>query len=288
MFGSSYRIATVWGIPIKIHMSLILLLAFFALSMAATGGFGGIVLLLVLEVGIFTSIALHELGHAFVALRKGCRVREITLMFIGGVAQMERIPSRPADELLMAAAGPAVSIVLGVLLWLAGGRLPLAQELWPLPLLRSVPIRCNIVQYVGVINLWLAALNLLPSFPMDGGRILRASLAPRMGRLRATFVAARLGRIIAVLMGIYGLFARPTRWILVAIAFFVYIAAGNEYQAVRLQEARRRRGPQSGPFGMGPEGGEQGEDEDDVVIGPPPYGGNDKYHTPVRHTRGDP
>ncbi|MBN1557206.1 MAG: site-2 protease family protein [Lentisphaerae bacterium] len=272
MFGSSYRIATVWGIPIKIHMSLILLLLFFALTMGVSGGPGAILVLLVIEFGVFASIALHELGHSFVALRKGTRVREITLMFIGGAAQMEDIPARPRDEFQLAIAGPAVSVVLGLLLWFGGGALPLARADWPVPIVRAGPVQANIVQFIGLINLGLALFNLLPSFPMDGGRLFRALLAHRMGRLRATYIAARVGKVMAVIFGLYGFFSAPTRWLLVAIAFFIYIAAGNEYRMVRMQEAARRaRGGFHGMFGgYGDEDG-GGDDGGRVSVSPPPY-----------------
>lgn len=267
MFGSSYKIATIWGIPIKIHMSLIILLLIFAITMAFSGGLNAILIVLFLELCIFISIALHELGHSFVAIRKGCRVREITLMFIGGAAQMENIPTRPKDEFLMAVAGPAVSIFLGLLLIKGGDYLPLRAAYWPVPLVRNLAIRCNIVQFLGIINLALAAFNLLPSFPMDGGRVFRALLTPRLGRLRATFIAARLGKIMAVFFGIYGFLAHY--WLLVLIAFFIYTAAGNEYRLVQIQEAVKQHG-----FGFIPPFGNRWDshnDNDKVIIGPPPY-----------------
>jgi Zn-dependent protease len=271
MFRSSYKIATIWGIPIKIHISLIVLLAYFAFAVGISEGVRAIAFVLLLETGIFTSIALHELGHSFVAIRKGCRVREITLLFIGGAAQMDEIPRRPRDEFLMALAGPVVSILLAVLCWFAGARLPLTDGLWPLPFFGRWAIRCNIVQYLGVINLGLAIFNLLPSFPMDGGRIFRSLLARKMGRLRATFIAANLGKMMAIAFGLYGFLAHPTRWILVAIAFFIYTAASREYFAVQMQEAERRN-PFGGwsPFGGGPPPSPPSS-EDEVIISPSPY-----------------
>jgi Zn-dependent protease len=254
MFNSGYKIATVWGIPIRIHISLIIMLLLFARDFGFVTG-------TLLGLGLAGSIVLHELGHSIVAIRKGCRVRDITLMFIGGAAQMERMPTRPLDEFLMAIAGPAVSLVLGTAGLLAGGYLPLA----PLPQVRPL----NAVQLLGLINLVLVAFNLLPAFPMDGGRVFRALLSKKMGRVRATFIAARVGKIMAVIFGIYGFFSTPTRWILVAVGFFVFIAAGNEYRMVRMQEAARQggRGPREAP---GPdENGDAGDDQ--VIISPPPY-----------------
>jgi Zn-dependent protease len=267
MLRSSYRITSVWGIPIKIHISLIVLLALFVLPALPSMGLAA----LIIPVGLFTSVALHELGHSYVALKKGCRVREITLMFIGGAAQMEEIPSRPADEFQMAIAGPLVSLGLGLLLWFGAGALPFPRIAWPLPIVRRLVV-CNMLQAVGVLNLGLAAFNLLPAFPMDGGRVFRALLAHRMGRLRATFIAARLGKIMAVLFGIRGFFFEPRSLILVAIAFFIYAAAGNEYRMVQMQEAAKRGWDGFGfPFFGGAGRRPDPVDDDAVSVSPPPY-----------------
>jgi len=264
MFRSSYRVATVWGIPIKIHISLIALALLVAFPSLIRGDILGLLFALVAITAVVTSIALHELGHSFVALRKGCRIREITLMFMGGVAQMLQIPKRPRDEFEMAIAGPLVSVALGCLTWFGGAHLPLTSSWWPLPLLPgSLKVSCNVVQFLGVLNFGWAVFNLLPAFPMDGGRVLRALLTPKLGRLRATFVAARLGKIVAVLFGIHGFFNH--NWVLVFIAFFVYTAAGNEYRSIEMQEAARMRQDPWPPFETG------GDEDDKVSIGPPPY-----------------
>ena len=209
---------------------------------------------LLLEIGLLLSIVLHELGHSAVAMRKGCRVREINLTCLGGAAVMERIPTRPLDEFLMAIAGPMVSLVIGLTAFFGGAYLPLPEFGQGGP---------NIVQVIGWVNFILLGFNLLPSFPMDGGRILRAFLTPKLGRLRATAVAARLGRIMAVLFGIYGFL--NSNWFLVFIAFFVYVAAGNEYRYVQMQEAAKQGGFR---FSDGPDGQEP---EDRVQVSPPPY-----------------
>ena len=253
MFKTSYQVATVWGIPIKLHISLLIVLFIFI-------RYFGWVMGILLEVGLATSIVLHELGHSLVAIQKGCRVREITLMCIGGAAQMEKIPTKPWDECLMAAAGPLVSLVLGLALLFS-------TRFLPLDFLGNNVLLC--LQILGIVNLWLVAFNMLPSFPMDGGRILRAALTPRFGRLKATFIAARLGKIMAVLFGIYGFL--QTNWLLVAVAFFVFIAAGNEYKMVEMQERMNAQGAWS-LFGH-----PAGPVDDRVNISPPPYeGGNDQ------------
>ena len=264
MFGSSYRVATIAGIPIKIHISLLLIVLVLVYRF-------GLIVGVLLELGLVVSIVLHELGHSLVAIRKGCRVRAITLMCVGGAAQMEKIPTRPLDEFLMAIAGPFVSLLLGLSGVYLGGMLT-----W-LPPVGHVPL--NMLQLLGAVNLGLLIFNLLPAFPMDGGRVLRAILSRKLGRLRATFIAARIGKIMAVLFGIYGFF--EPNWILVFIAFFIFIAAGNEYRIVVLQEAAKTgRAPWRGfenVYGAD-------EREDRVVVGPPPYerGGRD-YKTDIHN-----
>ncbi len=274
MFGGSYKIARIWGIPIKIHISLVMLLvviglyAGFSVSLEEGVIRGGAALVanVLMLLMVFASVGLHELGHSFVAIRKGCRVRQITLMFIGGAAQMERIPTRPRDEILMAAAGPTVSLVIGLTI------IPLS--VW---LLRSgVETFGRMLLYLGGLNLILAGFNLAPAFPMDGGRILRAALTGRMGRLRATRLASQIGRFLAFFMGLFGLM--NGQWFLVAIAFFIYVSAGAEYRMIQAQEAfRSRRNPfdqSNGQFARVthfPQDNDEEDQDDAVVVSPPPY-----------------
>ncbi len=252
-------IARVWGIPIKVHITLLLALpliyADFKFFTAVT-----------IACGVFASIALHELGHSFVAIRKGCQVREILLLPIGGVARMTSIPTKPFDEFLMAIAGPAVSMLLCVALSVGGGLLALAP--------RIEATHGNVLQFVGLINGALAAFNLIPAFPMDGGRILRALLTRKYGRLRATSIAARVGRTVAILLGMGGLYLwhkhGGSAWTLIIIAIFIHRAAGNEYRAVARQEA-------GGFFGSGfrpvdrTRGPTPPQDVGQAVVSPPPY-----------------
>ncbi len=279
MFNTSYKIATVWGIPIKIHISLILVMLFYALSVAR-GGVLAILATLLLTASVFFSVALHELGHSFVALRKGCRVREITLLFIGGAAMMEDMPRRPRDEIQMASAGPLVSIAVGLIGWSIGRQY--ANHLLGYILLQ-----------VGLINFFLAGFNLLPSFPMDGGRIFRAALTPKMGRLKATFVASRLGKIIAVFFGIYALLSDEPfapRFILIAIAFLIFSMAENEYRMVAMQEGGRFRSagrpsvfPPRPPPPFDPDVTYSEPDDDEVSVSPPPYKKGPGSRSRIRH-----
>lgn len=226
----SFSLFKAWGIPIKIHISLIALLAIVGVAAWHVGGMEGVLWNVALLTVVFTSIALHELAHSLVAIRKGCQVREITLMFIGGAAQMDEIPRRPADEIQVAMAGPLFSIALGCLAWYGGPYVPLPANL---PSLIS-DHALNLVQLTGQINFSLAIFNLLPAFPMDGGRIFRALMSRKIGFLPATFVASRLGRVAAIVLGIVGW--KTDQWGLLIIAVFLFRAAGREFDYVLRQE----------------------------------------------------
>lgn len=254
VLGSSYQIMKVAGIPIRVHVTLLLVLPLLALDFSMALLPRSFLWGLVAAVGFFASIALHELGHSLVAARKGCPARDILLLPIGGLAQLESMPRDPRDEFQVAIAGPAVSFVLAVGLWFSGGFVT------SLGLHRPG----TILMLLGLVNLGLLLFNLLPSFPMDGGRIFRAWLTPKLGRLLATRIAAKVGRFMALIFGIVGLLKLNVFLILIAI--FVYQAAGAEYRMVRIQEASRRT--QSGPWVSL---GDQWPYEDEVVVSPPPY-----------------
>ena len=227
--SSALQIARVGGIPIRIHYSLLVLFPLFAWHFTPGLGTGVAAWLWGLAVAalLFASVALHELGHATLATAMGVRVAEIMLLPIGGAARLEKMPSRPWQEFLLALAGPAVSLILAAASrWAAGG--VYHQWHW----LRASQVLANIAW----INLALALFNLLPSFPMDGGRVLRALLTPWLGRLGATRLAARIGQGLALIFGVVGAYP-PFNLALVAIAFFVYAAAGAEYRQVLREES---------------------------------------------------
>ncbi len=257
MFGGSYKIARVFGIPIRVHLTLLLVLPIMALDFGRALGPGQFLWGVVAALGLFASIALHELGHSVVAIRKGCRVRDILLLPIGGVAQLESMPRRPRDEFHVAIAGPIVSLALAAFGRIGGGFLAASHF--------YAPARVLIV--LGGINLMLVLFNLLPSFPMDGGRVFRAWLMPKLGRLAATAVAAKVGRFMAILFGLWGLFT----WniFLILIAVFIYQAAGAEYRMVRMQESPPPLWP---PWVVQQEPMQY--DEDEVTVSPPPYARN--------------
>lgn len=321
MFGFSYKIAKIMGIPIRIHITLIILLV--AIAVLTWKGSESpsfdVPFILLLVIAVFASIALHELGHSFVARRKGCRVREITLMFIGGVARMDRMPKRPRDEIQLAIAGPLVSLSLaailgGVWAYFYGVKIDLYVEDPSLSLLFRIwlikyfgtPIELFILM-LGKTNAFLAVFNLIPAFPMDGGRILRAALTPKLGRLRATLIAARIGKLVAICfvllavfrgrLGEFGQFITP--WVLIPIALFIYYTGSREYRMVRMQEMAKH-GPQS-PWeafmqmmnrdfeASPPEDYDDGDDDDEdkVIISPPPYEKDGKESKTDIHTSRD-
>lgn len=252
--SSSTRIANVFGIPIRVHITLWLFLPLIALNFSGVFGHGSFLWGILAAVSLFASVALHELGHSLVAISRGYRVREILLLPIGGVAQLQALPSSPRDEMLIAIAGPAVSLALFFSLGLAGFLSYLVG-------LYSVSIFLGMLSG---INLMLVVFNLMPSFPMDGGRIFRAWMTPRVGRLEATRRAATIGRVMAVIFGLVGFL--QGNLVLMAIAVFIFIAAGTEYRMVAAREAARRGRIYPWPFWA-----EEEIPLDDAVVGPPPY-----------------
>ena len=222
----SWKIGRVAGIDLFLHPTFLLILL---LPQVREGG--GFVLAMVLA--MFGCVLLHELGHALMARRFGIETEDITLYPIGGVARLSRIPRSPGAELAIALAGPAVNfaIVAGLLgvqfLGLFGPWNDVAEVL------------------IG-LNLMLGLFNLIPAFPMDGGRVLRALLSGWLGRLRATQVAAGLGRSLAVLFGLYGLIYGPWNWVF--LASFIYVVAGMELAGVAREENRRRYDGDSGTW----------------------------------------
>ncbi len=223
------RFGSIRGIPIRIHITLLLFFIWIAVTywIAGLGPRGAITGVLLLAL-VFVSIVLHELTHALVAHRFGVRTRDILLLPIGGIASLERIPDRPGQELAISLAGPAFNLVVAALLWaglaIAGSELSFAT---------ASAGEAFVLQLMW-INVVLAVFNLLPAFPMDGGRALRALLSRAMPRERATAIAAGIGQGMAVLLGLIGLTYNP--W-LVLIAVFLWFAARRELAMVRLRGA---------------------------------------------------
>lgn len=262
MFGG-FQIARPYGIPLKLHWTLIIFLPYIALRLTRGMGIESQLWGWIVALGLFASVALHEFGHALVARGRGYPVRNIVLTPIGGIAFLARAPRNANDELFIAIAGPIVSVALWIGCWLLA---PVLASL-------KMPAAALSVEFLGYINLTLVLFNMLPCFPMDGGRVFRAWQAKRVGRLEATRRAVSLGKFFAALFAIIGLFYN---FFLVIIAFMVWQAAAAEYRVVQMQE-RPRPDPFSGfvdPLsifrGPPPPPAPPGEIID-VEVGPPPY-----------------
>jgi Zn-dependent protease/CBS domain-containing protein len=226
----SFRLARLAGIDIFVHPTFALLLAWVAISSGFQGRtLGAAAEGVALMLALFACIVLHELGHALMARRFGIATKDITLLPIGGMARLERMPERPAQEFLVALAGPAVTFLIAVILF---AWLRLSGD-WQS--LESLSVsRGTFVEQVMVANVALLLFNLLPAFPMDGGRVLRAILAARTDYVSATVRAASIGQGIAFLLALVGLFSNL---FLVIVAFFIWVAAGEEAAAVQKKSA---------------------------------------------------
>ena len=224
----SITIGSFGGTAVKIHITFILFLAWIAFSAWSRGGPAAALDSTVFIVLLFACVVLHEFGHIAAARRYGIGTPEVTLLPIGGVASLQRLPSDPSQELVVALAGPAVNLVIGLLLIAAIGPAHLAD------LMQIDNPNLSLVSRLAVANIFLAVFNLIPAFPMDGGRVLHALVAMRVGGPRATEIAARIGQALAFGLGFLGLFGNP---LLVFIAIFVYIAAAAEAQMSAAHES---------------------------------------------------
>ena len=226
----SLKLGRLLGIDVYLHFTFLLLLAFLGfVYWRATQNFGAALQSLAFIITLFVCVVLHELGHALMARRFGIKTRDITLLPIGGIARLEKMPENPMQEFWVALAGPAVNVVIAVLI-LAG--------LATTGGFTSVEIHGmtggSFWQRLMVLNLFLAGFNLLPAFPMDGGRVLRALLALQLGLRRATSIAANVGQVMAIFFGFAGFFYNP---FLIFIGIFVYLGAQAEASMVEMQSA---------------------------------------------------
>jgi Zn-dependent protease/CBS domain-containing protein len=223
----AWSIGRLFGIDIRVHATFLILLAWVAASHwmhghGASEVVGGVAYVL----AVFAIVVMHELGHALVARRFGIATRDVTLLPIGGVARLERMPSDPKQELLVAIAGPAVNVALAVLLFGAIVAFGSMSEVLGVAFVGG-PLFAKLMW----TNVGLAVFNLIPAFPMDGGRVLRAALAMRRDYVRATDIAASVGQAVALGFGLFGLFTNP---FLVFIALFVWIGAQAEATAAHV------------------------------------------------------
>jgi len=247
-----FRIGSAFGIPIDVDLTFLLVLPLFAWAIGSQIGryvevvndlFGSAIpvdvlttstelslgLGLVAALGLFVGVVLHELGHSLVAMRYGFPISSITLWIFGGIAQLDEMPEDWRQEFLIAIAGPAVSIALGVVSYGAFLAVPVGDSL-------TLAAAQFVLGYLALMNVVLAGFNLLPGFPMDGGRVLRALLNRTRPYARATEIAAEVGKLFAIGLGLFGLFGGGGLF-LVAIAFFIYIGAASEAQQTTMRAA---------------------------------------------------
>jgi Zn-dependent protease len=238
---TSWRLGRVFGFPVEINLSFLLLLAF---VFVAYGGLPGVLIVAL----AFGSVLLHELGHALVARRLGVHVSGIELSFFGGAAKMVQMPRSADHEIAIAAAGPAVSLMLG------GAGLGLGALL-------HIPLfgRLDLFSTIGAINLVLAGFNLIPALPMDGGRILRALLTRKMDFVRATDISVQVARVVAIGFGILGLLGA---YQLLVLAPFLWIMGTRERMLARAMADRY-----AGPVGRWADGDRRGASPWDPPVG---------------------
>lgn len=242
----SFRIGSAFGIPIKLDLTFLLILPVYAYLIGAsigattdilnttwnlgidptslTGGGMEWVIGLVAAVGLFVGVVLHELGHSVTAMRFGYPIDSITLWLFGGVASLSEMPEDWKQELLIAIAGPIVSVLIGGVCY---------ALLFAIPAFDAAVF---VVGYLALLNVALAAFNMLPGFPMDGGRVLRALLTIRLPYAKATQYAAEVGKLFALLLGLFGLLVQFNP-ILIGLAFFIYIGASTEAQQTMMKAA---------------------------------------------------
>lgn len=218
------------GTAVRVHITFLLFLAWIGFSAYQHGGFDAARDSMLFIVAIFSCVVLHEFGHILTARRFGISSPEVTLLPIGGVANVDHMPEKPYQELLIALAGPAVNIVIASCLLLFLGAVDATA------LVHLDNPKFGLIERLAATNLFLAVFNMVPAFPMDGGRVLRAALAMWIGKEKATRIAALIGQGFAFVLGFLGLFGHP---MLLFIAFFVYFAAAGEAQMSFISEAAR-------------------------------------------------
>lgn len=226
----SIPIGSVRGTVIRIHLTFVLFLLWIGINYYLQGGVAAATQGLAFILLLFLCVLLHEFGHVFAARRYGVQTPDITLLPIGGVARLARIPEHPTQELVIALAGPAVNVVIAAIIIAGlGGLMPFNAYQVQNP-------GTGLFSRLAWVNIFLVLFNAIPAFPMDGGRVLRALLAYRLGHARATQIAAAIGQGVAFLLGVLGLFGNP---LLLFIAVFVFLGASAESHAVQLRQATR-------------------------------------------------
>jgi Zn-dependent protease len=247
---TSWKIGTAFGIGIYVHITFLLLPLYVLFENGTQAGLPVIGFMMALLAALFGCVVLHELGHALMARHFGIGTRDITLYPIGGVARLEGLGKRPIQELCIALAGPAVNVVIAALLFVLIPVLGLTQSSNGGAYFAEIPARPleTFAIFLLGANLLMVLFNLIPAFPMDGGRVFRALLSMNLGQLRATEIAARVGSVLAVLMFLAPFL--PSHWLplfhspfLAVIAVFIWFAGQQELYAVRMRERLRTAEP---------------------------------------------
>jgi Zn-dependent protease/CBS domain-containing protein len=232
--GGAFKIGRFSGIDVRVHWTFFLLLAFFAfLGYQASGSLLGALTSTVTIVALFICVLLHEFGHSLVAQRLGIEIHSITLLPLGGVSNLESLPEKPADEVKITLAGPLVNVMLAPIFFGVGLLLGAVPRM-PADLFMGIGSVGQFFFYLGYLNVVLAVFNLIPAFPLDGGRISRALLATRLGAVRATDISSAVGQLFAVAFFLIGLLGG--NFLLALVAVFIYFGATGEAQMVRQQE----------------------------------------------------
>ena len=229
----SFSIGRLFGSELRVHATFFLLLAWIGASAWAAGGMSAAIANILFVVALFACVVAHEFGHALTARRYGIKTPDITLLPIGGLARLDKMPEKPSQEIAVALAGPAVNIVIWAVLALVLGVRGLGID----EMAEIENPAAGFASRLATINLFLAVFNLLPAFPMDGGRVFRAGLALFMDRVKATQIAASTGQVVAFLLGIAGLLSGNL--VLILIAFFVFVAAGAENSDVAMRSVAK-------------------------------------------------
>ncbi|HUF60706.1 MAG TPA: site-2 protease family protein [Verrucomicrobiales bacterium] len=227
----SFRLVTIAGTELRVHVTFLLLLLWVVISFSAGGKPDLALGALVFICALFLCVILHEFGHVFAARRYGIRTPDITLLPIGGVARLERMPRKPEQELVVALAGPLVNVAIALILFLILRVVPNLDLTFQLTSPRGLAVSLM------AVNIWLVLFNLIPAFPMDGGRVFRALLATKLGYARATDIAATVGQGIALVGGVFAF--THSHLILLLVAVFIFIAAGQEASFTRYRESTR-------------------------------------------------
>ncbi|TIX71057.1 MAG: site-2 protease family protein, partial [Mesorhizobium sp.] len=226
--GWSLNLGTIAGTTVRVHFTFLLLLVWIWLTHYRIGGTPAAWEGVAFIIAVFACVVLHEFGHIAAARYFGIGTPDITLLPIGGVARLERMPEEPGQEFVIAVAGPLVNVAIAALIFaLLGGSAGVEQ------MAGIEDPRMNFLARLAGVNVFLVLFNMIPAFPMDGGRILRAALAARLSWSRATQIAATIGQGLAFVFGFVGLFYNP---LLIFIGIFVYLAAAAEAQNAQIRE----------------------------------------------------